>query len=138
MVKGSLQLSAWSRICIKITITCQVLCNTDSLEVHTKDGWDRLCFRASVVFACNLVKDGLYFQVIVCLCSQASAISSSNFRRIKICYACARWPIYDVISRVLIGPSGVQSSVPCDLKNGVNTEEAMWIDRRATLTAIAW
>src|SRR5215470_888586 len=138
MIQCSLQLRAWSRICIKIPITGQFLCHTDSLEVHPKDGRDWLCFRASMVFARNLVEDGLHFQVVIWFCSADSDRYRSNFWCIKICDAFTRWPIYEVISRVLIGPGGVQSSLLCDLKNGVNTEEAMWVDRCTALTAVKW
>src|SRR5262249_11859824 len=95
-------------------------------------------FRASMVFACNFVKNSSYFQVIVCLCSQASAICRSNFWCVEICNTCTRWSIHDVISRVLIGPSGVQSSLPCELKDSVDVQEAVWIDRCAAFTAVEW
>src|SRR5215467_538366 len=125
MVECTLQEGAWRRSRIKIPPLGILLCHADSLEVHAKDGRDWLCFRATMVFARNLVEDGLHLQVVIGFCSADSDRYSSNFWCIEICDALTRWPIHEVISRVLIGPSGVQSSLPCDLKNGVNTEEAM-------------
>src|SRR5215470_4689964 len=136
MVERILQERAWRRIRIKIAARGDFLRNADSLEVHPKDGRDRLIFCATMVFAVNLVKDGLYLQVIICLCSADGARHRCNLWRIQICDTLTGWPIHDVIREVLVGPGGVQSSLPCDLKNAVHTEEAMRIDRCTALTAI--
>src|SRR5215469_14018328 len=138
MVECALQQGAWRAICIKISPLGIFLRNADRLEVHAEDGRDRLRFRASMVFACDLVEDGLHFQVVIGFCRGDGDRYSSNFWCVQICDTFPRWSIHKVVSRVLIGPGGVQSSLPCDLKNGVHTQEAMWVDRGTALTAVEW
>ena len=114
----------------------QFLAYAYRLEVHAKDGRHARSRRSVVPQTVNLVEDCLDLLLIVLdgtnhAGGRIEAADIGDFRRVEVIYASAGWTVYQIVSGVLVCPSGVPASSLYDFEDGVGPQRAVGIQRDA-------